>query len=300
MQILGPALGRDPVGEARAAEAAGYAAVRVLDHLFCALPGGPEEPFDHPFVALGAAAAATERVLLTQTVLDVTRRHPTEVAQAAATLDRVSCGRAELGLGTGWYGPEHDAVGIALGPPRERVDRLVEALAVCRAMLDGGGRVDFEGRHVRAHVEVPWAAAPHPIPLVVGAARPVLQRRAAALVDRLEILSPIAPGADERPPDLDVLADRLAVARVEAAAAGRSIAFSARCTLGLGGRCDPADPLHLAGGPDDVGGAVADLAALGFDRLTVLPVDAASRAWLDTSVSELAAVDTAPTHIPTP
>ncbi|QYG94043.1 LLM class flavin-dependent oxidoreductase [Iamia sp. SCSIO 61187] len=291
MQILGPALGGDPAAEAVAAEAAGFAGVRVLDHLFCALPGGPEQAFDHPFVALGAAAAVTERVVLTQTVLDVTRRHPTEVAQAAATLDRISSGRAELGLGTGWYEPEHTAVGAALGPPAARVDRLIEAAAVCRAMLDGDGRVDFAGRHVQAHVDVPWAPTPHPVPLVVGAARPVLQRRAAALVDRLEILSPIGLGPGERPPDLAVLAHRIDVARTVAAAAGRAIAFSARVTLEVGGRADPADALHLAGSPDDVVGAVADLARLGFDRLTVLPVDPSSQAWLARSVAHLADAD---------
>lgn len=291
MQILGPALGGDPAAEALAAEAAGFAGVRVLDHLFCALPGRHDQHFDHPFVALGAAAAVTERVVLTQTVLDVTRRHPTEVAQAAATLDRISGGRAELGLGTGWYEPEHTAVGAPLGPPRERVDRLIEAAAVCRAMIDRDGQVDFAGRHVRAHVDVPWAPTPHPVPLVVGAARPVLQRRAAALVDRLEILSPIGLEPGERPPDLPVLADRIDVARSVAAAAGRAIAFSARVTLEVGGRADPSDALRLAGSPDDVVAAVADLARIGFDRLTVLPVDPSSQAWLARSVAVLAGVD---------
>ncbi|HEY8524783.1 MAG TPA: LLM class flavin-dependent oxidoreductase [Acidimicrobiales bacterium] len=181
---------------------------------FCALPGGPETPFDRPFVLLGAAAAATDRVVLTQTVLDVTRRHPTEVAQAVATLDRISGGRAELGLGTGWFEREHDAVGLPLGPPGVRVARPADTLAICRAMFDDDGCVDHAGPCYRARVDTPWAPTPHRPDIVVGASRPVLLRRAAELADRIEILAPTGPAPEREPPLApDTLATRIEAAR---------------------------------------------------------------------------------------
>ena len=127
MQVVGKALGFDPAAEARAAEATGYDGVRAIDHFFSGIPPAPPVAVPHAFVSLGAAAVATERVLLTQTMVAATFRHPAEVAQAVAALDRISGGRAELGLGTGWLAAEHDAMGLALGPPALRVRRLVEA-----------------------------------------------------------------------------------------------------------------------------------------------------------------------------
>jgi alkanesulfonate monooxygenase SsuD/methylene tetrahydromethanopterin reductase-like flavin-dependent oxidoreductase (luciferase family) len=297
LQVFGPALGADPAGDARAAEAAGFAGVRVIDHLFCALPGGPEAHAEHPFVSLGAAAAVTRRVLLTQTVLDVTRRHPTEMAQAVATLDRISGGRAELGLGTGWYEREHEAVRVALGPPAERVERLVDALTICRAMFAADGCVDHTGRHYSARVDVPWPPTPHRVEVTVGAARPVLVRRAAELADRLELLSPtVSSGAvpDAATLSLDDVAGRLGIARDAARAAGRpagALRFSARVELRLGASPDERDALTLAGTPDDVVSGAAALAGLGVDRLCILPADPASRAWLATAAHDLAGGD---------
>src|SRR5690606_17564101 len=124
MQVTGKALGFDPVAEATAAERAGYDGVRVVDHFFSGLAPEPPHAVSHALVGLGAAAVATSRVLLTQTMLAATMRHPAECAQAVATIDRVSGGRAELGLGAGWFRQEHEAMGLALGTPRDRVDRL--------------------------------------------------------------------------------------------------------------------------------------------------------------------------------
>src|SRR5579875_1973271 len=119
MQVFGPTLGADPVGHARSLEDAGFDGVRVIDHFFCPWPGGPAEWFPHSIATLAAAAVATTRAQLTQTVMSAAFRHPAEVAQAIATIDRLSGGRAGLGLGAGWYDPEFDAFGLRLGPPAE-------------------------------------------------------------------------------------------------------------------------------------------------------------------------------------
>jgi alkanesulfonate monooxygenase SsuD/methylene tetrahydromethanopterin reductase-like flavin-dependent oxidoreductase (luciferase family) len=287
MEVFGPSLGADAVGEARAAEAAGFSGVRVLDHLFCAINDGPVNTFDHPLVALGAAAAVTNRIVLTQTMLDVTRRHPTEVAQAIATLDRLSGGRAELGLGAGWYLPEHNAVGISLGTPGTRVRRLLEALAICRQMFTHSGRVDFDGDFYTAHVDVAWQPTERTIPIVVGASRPRLIAAAGTYADRLEILAPDDAG-DGFVLDADRLTTYMDSARASATAAGHPIEFGSRVTLRLGGSsAHVARPLEIGGTPDDVVDAVERLAALGFTRLTILPLDGPSAAWVRDNVETL-------------
>jgi alkanesulfonate monooxygenase SsuD/methylene tetrahydromethanopterin reductase-like flavin-dependent oxidoreductase (luciferase family) len=85
--------------------------------------------------ALGAAAAVTARLHVGSMVLDNDFRHPAMVAHEAASLHHVSGGRFELGLGAGWYQPEHAAAGIPFDPPGQRIDRLEEALAVIRRLL---------------------------------------------------------------------------------------------------------------------------------------------------------------------
>jgi hypothetical protein len=131
----------------------------------------------------------------------------------------------------------------------------------------------------------------HPVPIVVGVARPVLLRRAAALADRLEILPP-GPMLDDpgHVLDLPTLRSYLATARDIAAANRRDLAFSARVTLRLGAPVPADDPLSLGGSPDDVLAKAAVLAGLGFDRLSVLALDPPSTEWLADAVPALAAL----------
>src|SRR5512144_1578610 len=141
MEIIGKALGFDPVREALAAEQAGYDGVRVIDHFFSGIAPEPQRAVSHGIAGLAAAAAVTDRVLLTTTMLSAPIRHPVECAQAIATVDRISGGRAELGIGGGWNQAEFDAVGLVLGSPRDRVDRVVEAATICRRMFEQKGVV---------------------------------------------------------------------------------------------------------------------------------------------------------------
>jgi probable F420-dependent oxidoreductase len=97
-----------------------------------------------PFSALAAAAAVTARLHVGTMVLDNDFRHPVIVAHEAASLHHLSGGRFELGLGAGWYQPEYAAAGIPFDPPRQRIDRLEEALAIIGGLLDGA-TVDHAG-----------------------------------------------------------------------------------------------------------------------------------------------------------
>ena len=124
------------VEQARAAEAAGFSLVTVMDHLY-QIPGvGPvDAPMLEAWSILAALARETTRVRLGTLVTGVTYRNPAMLAKMATTLDVISGGRAMLGLGAAWNEEEHIGYGYDFPPIRERMDRLDEALTIIRAMF---------------------------------------------------------------------------------------------------------------------------------------------------------------------
>src|SRR5258708_8224481 len=124
------------VARATAAEESGFSSVWVMDH-FYQLPalGGETQPMLEAYTLLGALATVTSRVQLGTLVTGVTYRNPALLAKIVTTLDIISKGRAILGIGAAWYEPEH--VGFDFGFPRagERLDRLEEAVPICRAIF---------------------------------------------------------------------------------------------------------------------------------------------------------------------
>jgi probable F420-dependent oxidoreductase len=129
--------------------------------------------FDHigtidPFVPLVVAAAATERLRVGPLVLNNELHHPVLLARTAATVDRLSGGRLVLGLGTGYDESEHRSIGAPIRPPRARVDRFAESLAVLRALLDDGS-VDFDGEHHHVHLDDLGVRPVQPrVPFLIG------------------------------------------------------------------------------------------------------------------------------------
>src|SRR5882757_1677143 len=118
------------------AEDAGFDSVWVMDHFYQLPPlGGPDQPMLEAYTLLGALAARTDRVQLGTLVTGVTYRNPALLAKIVTTLDIISKGRAILGIGAAWYEPEH--IGFDFDFPRagERLDRLEEAVQICRAMF---------------------------------------------------------------------------------------------------------------------------------------------------------------------
>jgi alkanesulfonate monooxygenase SsuD/methylene tetrahydromethanopterin reductase-like flavin-dependent oxidoreductase (luciferase family) len=100
----------------------------------------------------------------------VTYREPAVLAKMAATVDHISNGRLEFGIGAAWHEPEHRMYGIAFPPVKERQDRLEEALELIVKLFDAKGRVSFDGRYyqLRDAVFVPRCVQqPHP-PIMVG------------------------------------------------------------------------------------------------------------------------------------
>ena len=134
---------RDAVLEtAQRAEDAGYSTFLIRDHFI-------EEPFGDqlaPLTVLATVAAVTRRLRVGSLVLSNDYRHPVVLAKEIATLDVLSAGRVELGLGAGFSKAEYDSAGMAFDPPGVRVDRLEESLDVLKGLF-GAGRFTFAGKH---------------------------------------------------------------------------------------------------------------------------------------------------------
>ena len=122
---------------ARIVDDVGLSSVSVMDHYFQMDQMAPaEDPMLEGYTTLGFLAAQTTTVRLGLLVSGVTYRHPGLLAKIVATLDVLSGGRAELGIGAAWYEREHRGLGVPFPPVAERFERLEEALQICLQMWD--------------------------------------------------------------------------------------------------------------------------------------------------------------------
>lgn len=128
------------------ADQLGFHWASVFDHFMPIAGADVEGPCLEGMVALTALATQTSRLRIGTLVLGVTYRHPAVLANMAATLDIVSGGRLELGLGAAWFQGEHEAYGITFPPPAERIRRLREALKVIK-LLWTEHKANFDGRY---------------------------------------------------------------------------------------------------------------------------------------------------------
>ncbi len=119
----------EPGRDARRAEAIGFSVLVIPDHLVGQLA---------PIPAMATMAAATERLRIGTFVLNNDLRHPAVLAQDLASLDVLSDGRLEIGIGAGWNRPEYDAIGLPFDPVGTRVARLEEAVKVLKGCFADG------------------------------------------------------------------------------------------------------------------------------------------------------------------
>jgi len=156
------------VARARAGEDAGFSSLWVMDHLY-QLPalGGADQPMLEAYTLLGALATATSSMTLGALVTGVTYRNPALVAKMVTTLDIISGGRAVLGIGAAWHDVEHEGLGFDFPPVRERMDRLEEALRICRAMFTEAAP-SFDGRYYRIHEARNLPRPLGSLPIMVG------------------------------------------------------------------------------------------------------------------------------------
>ena len=172
---------------AQRAEALGYSTLFLPDHFNDQLA---------PLPALAIAAEATQRLRVGTLVLCNDFKHPAMVAKELATLDLLSDGRVEWGMGAGWFPFDYESTGISFDGPGTRVDRLTEAVGVMKGLFSGQP-VEFDGDHYSIHglAGTPNPAQrPHP-PLLVGAAR----KRMLTLAGREADIVGVAPSSDSRP-----------------------------------------------------------------------------------------------------
>ena len=184
---------------AQSIEALGYSTLLMSDH-----------PGHHLAVlpALAAAAAATTTVRVSPLVLANDFRHPVMLAKEAATVDALSSGRFDLALGTGWYPPDYEALGMPIDPPGIRVQRLAESVQLMKRLMTEE-EVDHSGRWYQtrsATVRPRPIQQPHP-PIMIAGRGPKMLRLAASEADIISIMGPL-PAAG--------MADSLALIRQEA------------------------------------------------------------------------------------
>ena len=176
--------------KARLVEAIGYSTLYLPDHFGDQLS---------PIAALMSAADATTKLRVGSLVFDNDYRHPVLLAKEAATLDLLSDGRLDFGLGAGWMASDYEQTGIPLDPPGTRIERMAEALQIIKSFF-AGGSVSFTGKHysVREVEAAPSVVQkPHP-PIVLGGGGPRMLRLAAREADIVSINFNLSEGRVNR------------------------------------------------------------------------------------------------------
>ena len=192
---------------AQRAEALGYDTLLMPDHITYQLA---------PVAALAAAAAATRTLRIGSFVFDNDYRNPVMLAKEATTLDLLSSGRLEFGLGAGWKTRDYEQLGIPYDAPRVRVDRMEEALALIKRLWTEE-KVTHEGTHYRvreATVLPRPTQRPHP-PVMIGGGGPRMLRIAAREAQIVAIAPALNPsgGAKLRTATVGSVEERIATLR---------------------------------------------------------------------------------------
>jgi probable F420-dependent oxidoreductase len=192
VQAFEAASGQQWTDLARRAEDLGYSALFTTDHYFG--PGEISDSSGHrpvdvaPLTAMTAAAMATTRLRVGCRVFCVDYHHPVVLAKELATLDMLSGGRLEVGLGAGWVAAEYDGLGIPMDRPGMRIERLAETVEVLKAHWSGQP-MDIHGTHVHA---TGFAGRPQPVqqphpPVFIGGGAPRVLKLAGRLADIVSI-----------------------------------------------------------------------------------------------------------------
>jgi alkanesulfonate monooxygenase SsuD/methylene tetrahydromethanopterin reductase-like flavin-dependent oxidoreductase (luciferase family) len=167
---------RDSLELVRAAEQGGIDLIGIQDHPY-------QYRFLDTWLLIGDLLARTERLRFFPDVANLPLRLPTLMAKQAASLDHMSGGRFELGLGAGAFWEGIEAMGGPALSPRESVDALEEAIPILRACWSGERTVNFEGEHYRVTGFHPGPPPAHPIEIWIGAYQPRMLRLTGRLAD---------------------------------------------------------------------------------------------------------------------
>jgi alkanesulfonate monooxygenase SsuD/methylene tetrahydromethanopterin reductase-like flavin-dependent oxidoreductase (luciferase family) len=244
------------------------AAVRAAEEGGLDLVGIQDHPYQWRYVdtwtLIAWLAARTERIRFFPDVANLPLRPPAVLAKAAASLDVLSGGRVELGLGAGAFWEAIGAMGGPMRTPRESVEALEEAIRIVRLMWSGERTISFEGRYYSVKGLHPGPPPSHEIGIWLGAYKPRMLRLTGRLADGwVPSLGPAGP---------DALREAAATIDEAVQAAGRDPAVVQRL-LNVSGAID-APGQGLVGSVDDWVEALAGLATgLGFDTFVFWPPD---------------------------
>ena len=254
------------VGEAT--EAAGASDLSLMDHWFQMDQFAPaSDPMLEGYSGLAYLAAHTETVRLGLLVTGVTYRHPGLLAKTVTTLDVLSEGRAQLGIGAAWYEREHKGLGVPYPSTAERFERLEETLQICLQMWDDEAKGPFEGRHFQLAETLcvpPPLSRPHPPILIGGSGERKTLRLVAQYADACNLFVATPAEATHK---LDVI-------RRHGEDVGRDVS-EIRTTILYQGAA-------LHGGEVDLfTSEMADFAKVGIDAVVVMPPGDRPAAWID-------------------
>ena len=189
--------------QAGEADGSGFDTVMVMDH-FYQLPmlGPPELEMLECYTLLAALAQHTSAVRLSALVTGNTYRNPTLLAKTLSTLDIVSDGRAQLGIGAGWFELEHDSLGFEFGTFTQRFEKLEEALRIIKGMF-AGEKPTLDGTWYQVKDAINSPAPLGPIPIMIGGGG---EKKTLRLVAQYADESNLICAVDEIPRKLDALA----------------------------------------------------------------------------------------------
>jgi F420-dependent oxidoreductase-like protein len=264
---------------ARTAEYVGIKTLSFMDHFFQMEMMAPaEDPMLECYTGLGFVAGVTQSLRMRVLVTGVTYRHPGLLAKCMTTLDVLSGGRAELGLGAAWYEREHKGLGVPFPPIGERFERLEEALQICLQMWsDDNG--PYNGKHYQL-AETLCSPAP------VSRPRPRIMIGGGGEKKTLRLVAQYADACNffGQP---DEVAHKLGVLRKHCDTVGRDIG-EIEVTAGL--HADESWTL------DDVLRGAESYAAVGVDTVMVSPIGDDPAARLETlfgpAVERLRSIET--------
>lgn len=197
VEMQGPFDGRSWADSARELESLGYSTLFVPDHF--------HEGYG-PITAMATAAAATTTLRVGSLVFDCDFRHPAVLSRELASIDLLSEGRLEVGLGAGWKRLDYDRSGIPMDAPRVRVDRMIEHTTLLKALF-ADGIVNFSGRHYRiADLEgTPKPFTPAGPPIIIAGGGPRMLRFAGATADIVGVNPSIHSGVADQASARDAL-----------------------------------------------------------------------------------------------
>lgn len=239
----------------RAAESVGATEVTLMDHWFQMEGFAPAtDPMLEGYTTLGYLAAHTESIRLGLLVTGVTYRRPGLLAKIVATLDVLSAGRAQLGIGAAWYEREHAGLGVPFPPVAERFELLEETLQICRQMWsDDDG--PFHGQHFQLAETI---CSPRPI----SRPRPRILIGGGGERKTLRLVARYADACNLFASSVDDVARKLDVLRSHCDAEGRDPATIDKTILAV------TNPF------DDIDGFVTTMdgyARLGIDHVGLMP-----------------------------